>query len=959
MQTVRNYTKLILVCLSLTSAGVMRVHGPMGRRCPGSGKPPRGFSGQRTSVPSGEADQHQGVTPSSQSSVVSLSQGEPAVVQHLPIVRVLRRIPKAAREQCSSKLTSILEEVVRSNDVCSWNRLFQFATSCLRLPHRGNPHQSLASKIKDQLREGALPLVYGNPSLSKRKKPGDPLEGLARQVSRKIEDGDIRGAIRLASSEDTLADFSDNTFTALQAKHPLPHPDCSILPVPLVSSGYLEVTAGAVVRAIKSFPNSSAGGFDRLRPQHLKDLLTVVGDVEDSPLISALIAFCTLVLEGRTPEEVRPFFFGASLVALQKKSGGVRPIAVGCTLRRLVAKVAGFMVVEDMAALLAPRQLGYGVKGGAEAAVHAARKFLSNMDPDCAFVKLDFRNAFNCIRRDCMLQAVCDLAPTIYPFVHSLYSAPSLLRWGDKSIFSAEGVQQGDPLGPLLFCLTLHRHCLQLRSELCIMYLDDVTLGGSCSDILHDLEVIMEAENLGLTFNNSKSEIICNDNTTRGSIIAHLPGAQVVEPSHASLLGSPLGDDRSVSMAIEEKIATLVGMGERFEYLTAHDSLVLLRNSFAIPKLRYLLRTSPCFKSPSLQRYDDAMRSIVCAVVNIHLGVDDPAWLQATLPVKLGGLGIRSVVMVAPSAFLASSHASSDLVSAILPPRFKPLPSPLLEEALSMWSQGHDRQAPAGEGVVWQKSWDNVCASVLAEQLLDEASDDVSRARLLAVATKESGAWLHALPVSSLGLRMDDDSLRIAVGLRLGAPTCGPHRCHHCGAEVDVLGRHGLSCRKSEGRHHRHAAVNDIIHRTLVSAHVPSRLEPPGLLRSDGKRPDGVTVVPWRCGKLLVWDATCPDTLAPSYSSRATLAAGEVAALAEERKVAKYNGLPVTHSFTPVAIETLGAIGPKSLVFLKELGWRARRQSGDERAASFLLQRLSVAVYTMGKRCRFWGGLRR
>ena len=198
----------------------------------------------------------------------------------------------------------------------------------------------------------------------------------------------------------------------------------------------------------------------------------------------------------------------------------------------------------------------------------------------------------------------------------------------------------------------------------------------------------------------------------------------------------------------------------------------------------------------------------------------------------------------------------------------------------------------------------------MAEQLLDEASDDVSRARLLAAATKESGAWLHALPVSSLGLRMDDDSLRIAVGLRLGAPICGPHLCHHCGAEVDVLGRHGLSCRKSEGRHHRHAAVNDIIHRTLVSAHVPSRLEPPGLLRSDGKRPDGVTVVPWRCGKLLVWDATCPDTLAPSYSSHATLAAGEVAALAEERKVAKYNGLPVTHSFTPVAIETLGAIGP-------------------------------------------------
>ena len=63
------------------------------------------------------------------------------------------------------------------------------------------------------------------------------------------------------------------------------------------------------------------------------------------------------------PEEIRPVFFGAILVALEKKSGGVRPITVGCTLRRLVAKVACFSVVDEMAELLSPRQLGYGVRG--------------------------------------------------------------------------------------------------------------------------------------------------------------------------------------------------------------------------------------------------------------------------------------------------------------------------------------------------------------------------------------------------------------------------------------------------------------------------------------------------------------------------------------------------------------------------------------------------------------------
>ena len=78
----------------------------------------------------------------------------------------------------------------------------------------------------------------------------------------------------------------------------------------------------------------------------------------------------------------------------------------------------------------------------------------------------------------------------------------------------------------------------------------------------------------------------------------------------------------------------------------------------------------------------------------------------------------------------------------------------------------------------------------------------------------------------------------------------------------------------SEGRHPRHAAVNDIIHRTLSSAGIPSRLEPPGLSRSDGKRPDGVTLAPWSLGRPLVWDATCPDTFAPSHRGHATRSAG-------------------------------------------------------------------------------------
>ena len=99
---------------------------------------------------------------------------------------------------------------------------------------------------------------------------------------------------------------------------------------------------------------------------------------------------------------------------------------------------------------------------------------------------------------------------------------------------------------------------------------------------------------------------------------------------------------------------------------------------------------------------------------------------------------------------------------------------------------------------------------------------------------------------------MDDESIRVRVGLRLGVRLCQPHLCHQCGAEVDHLATHGLRCQRSLGHHSRHATLNDIIHRVLTTDKIPSRLEPSELYRSDGKHPDGASLVPWKRGKGLV-----------------------------------------------------------------------------------------------------------
>ena len=90
-----------------------------------------------------------------------------------------------------------------------------------------------------------------------------------------------------------------------------------------------------------------------------------------------------------------------------------------------------------------------------------------------------------------------------------------------------------------------------------------------------------------------------------------------------------------------------------------------------------------------------------------------------------------------------------------------------------------------------------------------------------------------------------------------------------------------------------------------------------------------------------MWNATCPDTYVPSYSLSATSGAGTVAALAEEKKEAKYISLSSIHTFTHVAIETSGVFSPKFLHFIQELGSHVMCATGEMNSTNYLKQRLS------------------
>lgn len=103
---------------------------------------------------------------------------------------------------------------------------------------------------------------------------------------------------------------------------------------------------------------------------------------------------------------------------------------------------------------------------------------------------------------------------------------------------------------------------------------------------------------------------------------------------------------------------------------------------------------------------------------------------------------------------------------------------------------------------------------------------------------------------------------------------------------VEADGHHRLSCLSSSGRLSRHHALNDIIPRhrignsprALILAKIPCVTKPRGLVRTDGRRPDGLILVPWQRGRSLLWDVTCFSTFA------APLVQGFAAELAASRK---------------------------------------------------------------------------
>ena len=237
------------------------------------------------------------------------------------------------------------------------------------------------------------------------------------------------------------------------------HPGRAKGAVPNVPYNWSEIpavrlTPEKIGKALDEFTLGTACGYTAWRLEHL--LQCREADTTGQFLV-VLTDLCQLLAEGKVKWDIQPYLGGAALSALIKKGGGIRPVAVGEIVRRLVSKALLSEVKHMIPAVLGTQQFGVGAKGGSQRVGHLMRRLwqIRNSDPKFCVWKGDFSNAFNAGLRQKILEAVKKHIPALLPWASWLLVQESTLIFREVEIKSAEGSQQGDPLGPLLFALLI------------------------------------------------------------------------------------------------------------------------------------------------------------------------------------------------------------------------------------------------------------------------------------------------------------------------------------------------------------------------------------------------------------------------------------------------------------------------------------------------------------------------
>lgn len=867
-------------------------------------------------------------------------------------VPVLHFIPKKAIGAVGQAFASACERVSEQAPLEDWLPLLTFAKTVLVAP----PYMESGTKIdmakwvgdraKTFVTDGwrslwAETLDDFPQTASVRHKSSPPTPGSLKwkeMMSKKVRTTSLSSAFKCLASKG-VAKVDDKVVEKLKTLHPARK---FAIRAPVVENPpSLGCGADHIEKAIKSFPKGSAPGPDGLRPQHLKDLLKFQRKQDPLKVNKVLCRPLNLLLSGKAPKTLAPFLSGANLIALNKDEGAIRPIAIGCTLRRLASKIVSTLISEDASILLSPTQVGVGISGGAEAIIEAVKAYdLANADnEDFCIGQVDYRNAFNEIARAQFIEETDISFPQISTWVRWCYDAePELVVHTDDghvTLESDEGCHQGDPLGPLLFCLAIKRITekikIKFRPQLNVWFFDDGTIAGDTDMVFRIMQFIdEESKKVGLELNKGKSYLYwpaCRSDRLNKTPKDPFPSEFGRSPNGLKVLGAPIGTEAFVKAHLAEIKAKAGNAMDRLRLMDDPQAeFSLLRMCAGFCRITYLTRALDCTITRELA--EDFDKTTLANLEHV-LGtpeLDNQATLQTHLPIREGGLGVRSAVLHQGAARLASINANRPLTALICSNQGHPSPD-------------HSNPKEAIEFFAASSGLDDISDKIAKEReqkILSAHVDKATEASWSLQATLKDKARLNSCKgvsgnvilqtpgIKSLGTILTAHQFRFYLVNRLGLPFVFPEGsyCTWCKSPMDSAGYHAAICRNGPHRNRRHNAIASVVFDFCrkaawqptreVTIHGTQQTTVPG----DVFLPRNTSA-----SQAVAIDVTITHPLKEATLNQAAREVGAAAKEAELKKFQKHGSVcqEAGVDFKPFAVEFYGHIGTSGNMFLDNI----------------------------------------
>ena len=446
--------------------------------------------------------------------------------------------------------------------------VYIFAKVTLRPPSQGThknqqlPHVVIRNRLMAWKNGRISDLWYeAFPPTKARSIETHPLPDHRRRALGLCQEGRYGKAVQALASLGTASPDDPKALKEIIDHHPV-----SKLPdTRSIHPSHLSVVCEQVKAVILRFPKGSGS---QLRAQHLFDAICGTTTPAANDCLLELTKWINALLSGSANPAIAPWLCGARapITALNKKGGGVRPIAVGETIWRLVCQLSCSFVHPSLPDVFLPEgQVGVGITGGAEAAIHATRQFIRHHShlEDLCLLKVGFQNAFNECSWDTFLNRLEKEFPELFSWAHWCYSIPARLHFGADTILSTSGVQQGNPLGPLL------------PRSLVAQILEHIETNG---------------HQFGLFLNKRKCEIYW---PSGNQDFPQFPDELIRLKEGVSLLGSPIwGTTEYMKASITSLIdKAIVAQSNILELDNPQLELHLLRSCMGICKINHLLQT--------------------------------------------------------------------------------------------------------------------------------------------------------------------------------------------------------------------------------------------------------------------------------------------------------------------------------------------------------------------------------